>query len=403
MGLIRGPASKIGSKHLTLLTACIATLLLLSPSLFECSAALAPRDEGKVNYKYKQVLNLQAPISEVAEHGGEIPELGVSSSNSHRRRQGRTYGSTERRRKLASGILSADSWYQGTLVITIVSPSEGEDDLVVYLLRLEGSGRMLELVVSEAAAEMLQASAHVKALGIIDEEGRLVPAQLFQADVVGGRQLEGDEKEEDYGAADEDAGFVGDGIPVAQLWGVPWTQDLVVKDVSVLIMVADICGKGAAATVEKDYYSSVPTASTNDQQTLKKWNFHFTTDDCSMTDVFGWHNFAQAYARDTLGIDIDKYKHRLLLMPAYFTYSSGCPWLGLGTLGPTETWVNGSFRSSQVWLSGENWQTLMTYMHEIGHTNYLHHAVLGRCEYCDYTCVMGGGLLHPLLQSTYNW
>ncbi len=27
-----------------------------------------------------------------------------------------------------------------------------------------------------------------------------------------------------------------------------------------------------------------------------------------------------------------------------------------------------------VWLSGELWPDIASYMHELGHTNYLHHA-----------------------------
>jgi hypothetical protein len=30
----------------------------------------------------------------------------------------------------------------------------------------------------------------------------------------------------------------------------------------------------------------------------------------------------------------------------------------------------------------------MAYMHELGHTNYLHHAMQGNCPYCDATCLM---------------
>ena len=37
-----------------------------------------------------------------------------------------------------------------------------------------------------------------------------------------------------------------------------------------------------------------------------------------------------------MNINITSYKHRVLLMPMYFTYEAGCPWLGLGTLGPDE-------------------------------------------------------------------
>ena len=57
--------------------------------------------------------------------------------------------------------------------------------------------------------------------------------------------------------------------------------------------------------------------------------------------------------------------------------------------------------SSKVWLSGEYWNVPMAYFHELGHTNYLHHAMKGGCAYCDLTCPMvrlcvcGGGVWSP--------
>lgn len=84
----------------------------------------------------------------------------------------------------------------------------------------------------------------------------------------------------------------------------------------------------------------------------------------------------------------------MLLLPRYFTMSANCPWIGQGTLGPDSVTQQGDYLSSKVWVSGEYWNVVMAYMHEIGHTNYLHHAMRGDCPYCDDTCLMvgtGGG------------
>lgn len=45
----------------------------------------------------------------------------------------------------------------------------------------------------------------------------------------------------------------------------------------------------------------------------------------------------------------------------------------------------------------------MAFMHELGHTNYLHHAAQSGCEYCDYTCAMGGCCDTRCFNPVHNW
>lgn len=47
--------------------------------------------------------------------------------------------------------------------------------------------------------------------------------------------------------------------------------------------------------------------------------------------------------QDQYGVDLSLYKHRVLLLPMYFIYNAGCPWVGLGTLGPDATGPDGSY------------------------------------------------------------
>jgi hypothetical protein len=47
------------------------------------------------------------------------------------------------------------------------------------------------------------------------------------------------------------------------------------------------------------------------------------------------------------GVDTSKYRHRVLVMPMYYIYDAGCPWVGLGTLGPDELSSDGSYLHSR--------------------------------------------------------
>lgn len=86
---------------------------------------------------------------------------------------------------------------------------------------------------------------------------------------------------------------------------------------------------------------------------------------------------------------MDAYTHRVLVLPRYYSMSmANCPWVGQGTLGPDMVSDTGQYLSSKVWLSGEYWNQVAAYMHELGHTNYLHHALQGGCPYCDASCLM---------------
>ena len=61
--------------------------------------------------------------------------------------------------------------------------------------------------------------------------------------------------------------------------------------------------------------------------------------------------------------------------------------------------ADGSYLYSSAWITGENWNVPMTYMHELGHTMYLHHAMQSGCEYCDFSCAMVGALATVLAWS----
>ena len=44
-------------------------------------------------------------------------------------------------------------------------------------------------------------------------------------------------------------------------------------------------------------------------------SYSFVTDNCQFSDVDGWTTYAQNYANITYGIDLDKYQHKVLVMP----------------------------------------------------------------------------------------
>lgn len=43
--------------------------------------------------------------------------------------------------------------------------------------------------------------------------------------------------------------------------------------------------------------------------------YSYRTDRCDYRDADGWHIYAQQYAMKVLGVDINKYRHRMLIMP----------------------------------------------------------------------------------------
>ncbi|KAL6759131.1 Gametolysin peptidase M11-domain-containing protein [Haematococcus lacustris] len=129
----------------------------------------------------------------------------------------------------------------------------------------------------------------------------------------------------------------------------------------------------------------------------------FSTKSCEYSDTDGWIQYASQQAASLFGVDLSLYKHRVLIMPMYYIYDAGCSWMGLGTLGPDATGPNGEYLYSSVWITGEYWRQVMAYMHELGHTNYLHHSSMGSCDYCDYTCPMGGCCDTRCFNPPHNW
>ncbi|KXZ48445.1 hypothetical protein GPECTOR_28g855 [Gonium pectorale] len=134
-------------------------------------------------------------------------------------------------------------------------------------------------------------------------------------------------------------------------------------------------------------------------------SYKYAAGSCLYRDAWGWHTLAQSTllaARP--GLDLGRFRHRVLVLPRGYTYEAGCPWIGLGTLGPVEKAADGSYISSMAWIQGETANSVMAFMHELGHNLYLHHAndSFG-CEYCDWSSVMGGCCAVRCHNAPHNW
>ncbi|GAX76122.1 hypothetical protein CEUSTIGMA_g3565.t1 [Chlamydomonas eustigma] len=213
-----------------------------------------------------------------------------------------------------------------------------------------------------------------------------------------------------------------------------WKQIRTVTNMSVLVMVAQVCeypaavtspsfieqvmfdGPGSFASTLEGYFSecSQGKAYLNRNNSRVVGNvilpcsyngttITYNTDSCSYSNNDAWHEYAQYYVQTVMGIDITPYQHRVLLLPFLFTTWTGCGWAGQGTLGPDQVSATGEYLSSKVWLSGEYWNTPMTYFHELGHTNYLHHSIQAGCQYCDLSCPMGGCCSIRCFNAPHNW
>ncbi|KAG2447471.1 hypothetical protein HYH02_007399 [Chlamydomonas schloesseri] len=209
----------------------------------------------------------------------------------------------------------------------------------------------------------------------------------------------------------------------------------VVRDMPVLYMVVGMCGFGPSISVAdlesvlfagpnnrgptvEAYYAECSRGKTamNRGNSLvvgplqlpcafNSTAYRFSTSTCTYRDYWGWHTWAQQYAASALGVDLARYRHRVLVMPRGFMYEAGCGWTGLGTLGPVDKGPDGTqYVSSMTWIQGESSSSAMAYMHELGHNLYIHHANdSSGCEYCDYSSLMGGCCALRCFNAPNNW
>jgi len=325
-----------------------------------------------------------------------------------------------------------------------IATLEGDQDSTLYFIK---TGRTyLQLEVSDSLVASLNPGMQVTARGTMTKEGYLKAVEVYASPStpaastvasattsatasprLAARSVDGVQYAGGVAALPQDPSSA------AALSNLPWVQTRKVTEMRVLVMIASICGMppvvqptdlekilfnmaGSYAKNLQNYYYECSRGQTYLNASNSRVvgpipipckysdeNVTFTTEDCTYSDADGWNQYAQNYIQNIMGIDISSYRHRVLVMPRFYTYEAGCPWLGLGTLGPDTVGPDGRYLSSSVWISGEYWNNLMTYMHELGHTNYLHHATRGNCEYCDYSCVMGGCCDTRCFNAPHNW
>ncbi|PNH06210.1 Autolysin [Tetrabaena socialis] len=179
----------------------------------------------------------------------------------------------------------------------------------------------------------------------------------------------------------------------------------VLRDVPVLYMIASICDSGPAISTQAAMSRSnslvvgpitIPCGFNG--------SYRFSAATCAYRDAWGWQTYAQQFVANSLAVDISRFRHRVLVLPRGFTYDAGCPWMGLGTLGPVEKGADGSYISSMAWIQGESATNVMALMHELGHNHYLHHANDSYgCEYCDWSSLMGGCCAVRCHNAPHNW
>lgn len=92
--------------------------------------------------------------------------------------------------------------------------------------------------------------------------------------------------------------------------------------------------------------------------------------------VVEWMDYALDKVNKSLGIKVNDFMHKLMVMP---NTNGVIPWRGLGQIGGMYSWYN------TVELDVE------VYIHEIGHNFGFGHAMMNGDEYGDDTCVMGHG------------
>ncbi|PRW33287.1 hypothetical protein C2E21_7824 [Chlorella sorokiniana] len=83
---------------------------------------------------------------------------------------------------------------------------------------------------------------------------------------------------------------------------------------------------------------------------------------CDFDDFSGWADAADAVLQQR-GVDLNKYKYTVYLIPP-----STCGWVGLGYVG-----CDGSF-ACRSWINGDFWGAPQAIAHELGHNLFLGHA-----------------------------
>ena len=119
--------------------------------------------------------------------------------------------------------------------------------------------------------------------------------------------------------------------------------------------------------------------------------YSFNSQNCGGLEVYGWAQFAQDYAVNTLKINVNKFRHKMFMLPP----GVNCAWAGLGSLGC------GS--SCMTWYNGIYGTDLSVIMHELGHNFGLHHSSTPSNEYGDGSCAMGGCCGNRCYSSPQSW
>ena len=100
---------------------------------------------------------------------------------------------------------------------------------------------------------------------------------------------------------------------------------------------------------------------------------------CTGIDYLGWMDYATNYVKTSLGINPDKYDHKILIL---FGVETLCQWAGMGAVQCTPP---GCF----VWIQRLSATMIETILHELGHNLGVLHSSTLNDTYGDYSCVMG--------------
>jgi hypothetical protein len=149
------------------------------------------------------------------------------------------------------------------------------------------------------------------------------------------------------------------------------------------------CSQGYTTFLEADNY--IVPAEIMLPCTGTIWNLPWDATKCGNREVYGWANFAENYARNTLGIDLTRYSRKIIVLPSL----NQCKWIGLGSVG-----CGGS---CYTWINGPNALNLDILFHELGHNLGLLHSTTPGQEYGDFSCAMGGGGGVRCYNAPQNW